>query len=288
MTILIDQNSRIIVQGIVGRAGSYFSRRMHDYGQNVVGGVAPGYGGDWALDSKVPIFDTVHECFKSTDADTSVIFVPPHAAADACFEALDAGIQNVICVSDGVPRKDTALINSRLSNQKTRLIGPNASGVFSPGKALAGIFPVERAIAGRIGVISRAGSLAFSVLDALYEHGLGVRTVIGLGEYCLAGAGFVECLDIFEMDAHTDSILLIGQPGDVQEEVAAVHILESITKPVYAYIAGESLAKLNLIGHTEMGMFDTQHSSQSKIEALSDAGVLIAKSVEAIPNLLKK
>lgn len=288
MSILIDQHSRIIIQGIVGRAGSYFSKRMHDYGQNVVGGVAPGYGGGWALDSKVPIFDTVHEGINSTDADTSVIFVPPHAAADACFEALDACIQNVICVSDGVPRKDTALINSRLFDQKARLIGPNASGVFSPGKALAGVFPVERALPGRLGVISRAGSLAFSVLDMLYENDIGVRTVIGLGEACLAGADFVDCLDLFEMDAHTDAILLLGQPGDVQEELAAAHILESITKPVYAYIAGESLAKMTLIGHTEMSMFDLQHTSLSKIEALSDAGVLIAKSLEEIPHLLKK
>ena len=288
MSILIDQHSRIIIQGIVGHAGSFFSKRMHDYGHNVVGGVAPGYGGGWVLESKVPVFDTVLDCVNSTDADTTVIFVPSHAAADACFEALDAGIQNVICVSDGVPRKDTAFINSHLFDQKVRLIGPNASGVFSPGKALAGIFPVQRAISGHIGIISRAGSLSFSVLDVLYENNLGVRTIIGLGEDCIAGANFVDCLDIFEMDANTDSILLIGQPGGVQEEMAAEYILESITKPVYAYIAGESLAEMTLVGHTDMSMFDTKHSSRAKMDALSGAGVLIAKSLEEIPCLLKK
>lgn len=288
MSILIDQNSRILIQGIIGRAGSFFSKRMYDYGNNVVGGVAPSFGGEWTLDGKVPLFDTVHECVQSTDADTSVIFVPAHAASDACFEAIDAGVENIVCVSAGVPLKDIALINSRLVGTRVTFIGPNAAGVFSPGKALAGIFPVEKSLAGNIGVISRAGSLAFTVLDMLYENDLGVSTAIGLGEDCVSGASLVDCLDVFEMDAHTDSILLIGQPGSIQEELAAAHILETITKPVFTYVAGYSLRQTNIIGHTDMCMFDTQHSSQRKIEALSDAGVLVAHSLEDIPKLLKK
>ena len=287
MSILIDQNSRIIVQGINGRAGSYFARRMHEYGNNVFGGIAPSYGGGWALDGKVPLFDTVQECVKNTDADTSVIFVPAYSAADACFEAMDAGIQNIICISAGVPIKDTAMIRSRLKHKEAILIGPNAPGVFSPEKAMAGVFPVDFAVEGRLGVISRAGSLTYDVLQTLFENGIGVSTAVGLGEDCMSGTSIVECLDLFEMDAHTDNILIIGQPGDIQEETAATHILESITKPVYAYIAGESIDPAQIIGHTEICMFYPQHYSRKKIEVLAQSGVCIAHRMQDIPGLLK-
>lgn len=287
MSILIDQKSRIIVQGIKGRTGSLFSKRMHDYSHNVVGGIAPSHGGEWVLDGKVPLFDTVKECVQSTDADTSVIFVPAYAAADAIFEAIDAGIKIIVCISAGVPLKDISLIKSALKYQDTVLIGPNAAGVVSPGKALAGVFPTELAIEGHIGVISRAGALAYDVLQTLYKSGLGVSTAVGLGEDVLSGASFVDCLEMFEMDAHTDSILLVGQPGDIQEELAARYILESVTKPVFAYIAGENINQVQIIGHTDIAMFDMQHCSQNKIEILARSGVRIARRISDIPGLYK-
>jgi len=286
MSILIDQNSRIIIQGINGKAGSFFAKRMHDYGNNVVGGIAPSHGGEWTLNGKIPLFDTVHECVQSTDADTTVIFVPAYSATDACFEALDSGIKNIICISADVPMKDIAFIKSSLQNKDAILIGPNALGVFTPGKALAGVFPVDFAIEGNLGVISRAGSLCYDVLMELYKNDIGISSVIGLGEDCLSGTSFVDCLDLFEMDAHTDSILIIGQPGYIQESLAATHILESITKPVYAYVAGVGINTNKIIGHTEICMFDSQHNAPRKIEDLSNAGVRIARNLIDISQLI--
>ena len=287
MSILIDQNSRIIIQGINGRAGSFFAKHIQAYGNNIVGGIAPAYGGGWALDGKVPLFDTVQECIQSTDADTTVIFVPAHSAADACFEALHAGIKNIICISSKVPLKDISLIKSCIKDSDAIFIGPSATGVFSPGKALAGIFPAIQAIEGDLGVISRVGSLSFDVLDLLYESNIGVSTAVGLGDNCMTGASFVDILDLFETDAHTDKILILGQPGDIQEELAATHILESITKPVFAYIVGESINPERIIGLTDLSMFDTQHRSIDKIQALANSGVQIAHRIEELPQILK-
>ena len=260
---------------------------MHDYGHNIVGGIAPAHGGEWVLDGKVPLFDTVKECVQSTDAETSVIFVPAHSATDAIFEAIDAEVKTVVCISAGVPLKDISIIKSVLKNKETLLIGPGATGILSPGKALAGIFPTELAIEGNIGVISRAGTLAYDVLQTLYQNGLGVSTAVGLGEDVLSGASFVDCLEMFEMDAHTDSILLVGQPGGIQEELAAAHVLEAITKPVFAYVAGEKNNQVQKIGYTDISMFDIQHSSQKKIEILAKSGVRIARNISEIPGLIK-
>lgn len=287
MSILVDQNSRIIIQGINGRAGSFFAKRMQAYGNNIVGGVAPAHGGDWTLEGKVPLFDTVQECIQSTDADTTVIFVPAHSAADACFEAIDAGISNIICISSKVPMKDISIIKSSIKDRDAIFIGPSATGVFSPGKALAGIFPVNKAIEGNLGVISRVGALSYDVLQLLYENNIGVSTAVGLGDNCMTGASFVDILDLFEIDAHTDRILILGQPGNIQEELAASHILESITKPVYAYIVGKSIDPENIIGHTDMSMFDAQHRSLNKIQSLANSGVQIANRIEELPLLLK-
>jgi len=286
MSILIDQKSRIIIQGINGRAGSFFAKRMQAYGNNIVGGVSPAHGGDWTLEGKVPLFDTVQECVQSTDADTTVIFVPAHSAADACFEAMYAGIRNIICVSSNVPMKDISIIKSSIKDYNAILIGPSATGVFSPGKALAGIFPVNKSIEGNLGVISRVGPLSYDVLHLLYEKNIGVSTAVGLGENCMTGASFVDILDLFETDAHTDRILILGQPGGIQEELAAAHILESITKPVYAYIVGESIDPESILGHTDMSMFDSQHLSVNKTRVLANAGVQMAHTIEEIPLLL--
>lgn len=287
MSIIIDQDSRIIIQGINGHAGSFFAKQIYAYGNNLVGGIAPSHGGDWALEGKVPLFDTVQECVQSTDADTTVIFAPAYSAADACFEAIEAGIENIICVSTGVPLKDMALMRSYLRQKDAILIGPAASGVFSPGKAMAGVFPTDFALEGNLGLISRAGSLTYDVMMTLFQHNIGISSAIGLGEDSLSVTGFVDCLDMFEMDAHTDHILLVGLPGNIQEDLAATHILESITKPVYAFVAGEGINPGHIIGHTELCMFDAQLNAQTKVEALANAGVRVAGRINDIPALIK-
>lgn len=286
MSILVDQHSRVIVQGITGRHGSFHARQIQAYANNLVGGISPGHGGEWELDGQVPIFDTVMECVSSTDANTSVILVPAFSASDAIIEAIDAGIKTIVCISAGIPIKDMLFIKALLKRTETRLIGPNSPGIFAPGVALAGVIPTDIAVQGTIGVASRSGTLTYETLNVLKQHNLGVSTALGLGDDPVVGTNFVDCLELFETDPHTDKILLIGEAGGLEEEKAADYITDNVTKPVVAYVAGTSITSVKIIGHPGIGLLEDLESPLRKQIAFHDVGVRVANFLNEIPGLL--
>ncbi|MFZ3070367.1 MAG: succinate--CoA ligase subunit alpha [Anaerolineaceae bacterium] len=287
MSILIDNKSRILVQGITGREGLYHSERMHEYGHNVVAGTSPGRGGDWVLDGKIPVFDTVRDAIDSTDANTSVIFVPAYYAADAIMESIDARVRRIICISEGIPIRDMMIVRSLLENSDSRLIGPNSPGVLTPGQAKAGIIPGNIAIPGNVGVVSRSGTLTYEVVLALKKAGIGVSSCIGIGGDPILGTNFVDCLDMFEADPHTDQIVLIGEIGGNDEELAAEFISNHVTKPVYAYIAGRSAPENRRMGHAGAIIEGKSGSAKSKMEILMRAGVQLFSYPEEISEVIR-
>lgn len=287
MTILLNENARILVQGITGREGLYHSERMYAYAKNIVAGTSPGHGGEWVLGDKVPVFDTVQDARESTQADTSVIFVPACAAADAIMEAIEAEIRLIVCISEGIPTKDMLKVRALLEHTESRLIGPNSPGILSPGKAKAGIIPGSIAFPGRVGVVSRSGTLTYEVVQALKDAGVGVSTCVGIGGDPIVGTSFVECLDLFESDPHTDQIVLIGEIGGNEEELAAEFILNQVTKPVYAYVAGRTAPENRRMGHAGAIIEGKTGSARSKIEALLRAGVQLFSYPEEIAEIIR-
>lgn len=287
MSILLNEEARILVQGITGREGLYHSQRMHAYAKNVVAGTSPGHGGEWVLGDKVPVFDTVQDAKDSTQADTSVIFVPAFAAADAILESIQAEMRLIVCISEGIPIKDMLKIRTLLEQSETRLIGPNSPGILSPGKAKAGIIPDSIAIPGRFGVVSRSGTLTYEVVQALKSVGVGVSTCVGIGGDPIVGTSFVECLDMFESDPHTDQIILIGEIGGNEEELAAEFIMNQVTKPVYAYIAGRTAPENRRMGHAGAIIEGSTGSARSKVETLLRAGVQMFSYPEEIAEIIR-
>lgn len=286
MSILLDQKARIIIQGITGKEGLFHAEQMRKFGSNLVAGVTPGKGGEWVLENKIPVFDSVNLAVETTGADTSVIFVPARYAADAIIEAINAKISLVICISEGIPIKDMMLVKSYLVNTKTRLIGPNSPGILSPGKAKAGIIPGNIALEGNIGVVSRSGTLTYEVIYALKSTGLGVSTCVGIGGDPIIGSTFVDILDLFERDPNTEKIIMIGEIGGSDENEAANFISNELTKPVYGYIAGETAPPDTRMGHAGAIIERGIGSAKSKIEALKASGVVIAHHPEQFPELL--
>jgi len=287
MTVLLNEQARILVQGITGREGLYHSERMHAYAKNVVAGTSPGHGGEWVLDYKVPVFDTVQDAKESTQADTSVIFVPAFHAADAIMESIEAEIRLIVCISEGIPIKDMLKVRALLEQSDSRLIGPNSPGILTPGIAKAGIIPGSIAIPGKVGVVSRSGTLTYEVVQALKKAGVGVSTCVGIGGDPIVGTSFVECLDLFESDPHTDQIILIGEIGGNEEELAAEFILNQVTKPVYAYIAGRTAPENRRMGHAGAIIEGKTGSARSKIEALLRAGVQLFSYPEEIAEIIR-
>jgi len=287
MTILLNEDARILVQGITGREGLYHSRRMHAYAKNVVAGTSPGHGGEWVLGDKVPVFDTVQDAKDSTQADTSVIFVPAFAAADAILESIQAEMRLIVCISEGLPIKDMLKIRTLLEQSESRLIGPNSPGILSPGKAKAGIMPDSIAIPGRVGVVSRSGTLTYEVVQALKNAGVGVSTCVGIGGDPIVGISFVECLDMFESDPHTDQIILIGEIGGNEEELAAEFIMNQVTKPVYGYVAGRTAPENRRMGHAGAIIEGSKGSARSKVETLLRAGVQLFSYPEEIAEIIR-
>lgn len=245
MAIILNGNSRIMVQGISGRSGSWHANRMQAYMGNVVGGTSPGHGGEWSVESKIPIFDSVLECVRSTDANTSVVFVPAYAAGDAIIEAIHAGIQNIIAVSAGIPLHDMLLIRTLAREHRCRLIGPNSAGILNPGLALAGVIPHELASAGSTAVISKAGSLLFEVLSILRDGKCGISTAISLGEDPIHGLSLPECLELLEEDPHTEEIVLIDDSSGISDEGTLNFISTKSTKKMLVFPVGGSLDKLS-------------------------------------------
>ena len=287
MSILINSHTKVLVQGITGNEGLFHSKQMLYYHTQVVAGVTPGKGGEWVLDGKIPIFESVRTAVEATGANATAIFVPAKYAADAIFEAVDASLPLIVCITEGVPIQDMMQVMQYVRQSKCRLIGPNCPGVLTPGEAKLGIIPGSIAIPGNIGVVSRSGTLTYEVLYALKKAGKGVSTCVGIGGDPVKGSSFVDMLELFEADARTDEIVLIGEIGGNDEEVTAEYITRYMTKPVYAYIAGVSAPLGKRMGHAGAIIEGNVGTAAGKISALELAGVKVAKHPEEIVDLIQ-
>ncbi len=288
MSILIDERTRVIVQGITGRDGSFHARGMIEYGTKVVAGVTPGKGGTTFADS-IPIYNTVREAQTQTGANASVIYVPAAFAADAVLEATDAGLPLVVCITEGIPVADMLEVWSVLEQKgTTRLVGPNCPGVISPGKSKIGIMPGFIHEPGRIGLVSRSGTLTYEVVKALSDAGMGQSTCIGIGGDPIIGTNFVDVLGLFATDAETDAVVVIGEIGGTDEQEAAAFIREHFTKPVVAFIAGQTAPPGRRMGHAGAIVSGATGTAEEKMRAFAAAGVAVASVPSEIPVLLKE
>jgi len=285
MSILVDTNTRLIVQGITGNEGLFHTAQMLAYGTNLVGGVTPGKGGERVLDGRLPVFNSVKAARNATDANATVIFVPARFATDAILEAADAGIPLIVCITEGVPVQDMMRVRSYLDQKKVRLVGPNCPGLLTPGEAKVGIIPGDISITGNIGVVSRSGTLTYEVLFAMKNLGLGASTCVGIGGDPVNGMNFLDVLELFEHDPRTDKVIMIGEIGGNDEEKAALYI-STMTKPVVAFIAGLTAPAGKRMGHAGAIMEAGAGSARDKVKALEAAGVKVARHPEELPALL--
>jgi succinyl-CoA synthetase alpha subunit len=286
MSILVNKNTRLLIQGITGQEGLFHTEKMVSYGTNVVAGVTPGKGGEWVLNGKIPVFDSVKIAKNATGANATVIFVPARFAADAMFEAADAGMELIVCISEGVPVSDMMRVRNIMDQKGVRLVGPNCPGLLTPGEAKVGIIPGNIAIPGNIGVVSRSGTLTYEVLYALKNLGLGVSTCVGIGGDPINGTNFIDTLEMFQEDPDTEKIVLIGEIGGTDEEQAAEFITQYVTKPIAGFIAGLSAPSGKRMGHAGAIVQGGTGLAEDKIKALEAAGVKIAQHPEEIPSLL--
>jgi succinyl-CoA synthetase alpha subunit len=288
MSILIDKNTRLIVQGITGNEGMFHTEQMFAYGTNIVGGVTPGKGGEWVLNDKVPVFDSVKLAVDATGANCSVIFVPARFAPDAMFEAADAGIPLIVCITEGVPVQDMMRVRNYLDQKRVRLVGPNCPGMLTPGESKVGIIPGNIAIPGNVGVVSRSGTLTYEVLYAMMNVKLGASTCVGIGGDPVNGTNFIDVLELFEHDPQTEKLVLIGEIGGTDEEKAADFISKKMTKPVVAFIAGQTAPAGKRMGHAGAIIEGGAGTAADKVKALEAVGVKVARHPEEIATLLKK
>lgn len=286
MSILIDKSTRLIVQGITGRDGLFHAKMMKEYGTNVVGGTSPGKGGT-SIDG-IPVFNTMYEAVEQTEANTSIIFVPARFAADGIMEAADAGIQLIICITEGIPTLDVIKAYKFVEEKGTLLIGPNCPGLISPGKSMVGILPGQVFQKGNVGIISRSGTLTYEIVYHLTVNGMGQSTAIGIGGDPVVGIHFCKLLEMFENDPETEAIVLIGEIGGNAEEQAAEYIRNHINKPVVAFIAGQSAPPGKQMGHAGAIISGGSGSAKGKMEALEAAGIRVAQEPSDIPKLLKQ
>ena len=284
MSILVDRNTRLLVQGITGREGRFHTRRMLEYGTKVVAGVTPGKGGDWV--DGVPVFDTVKEAVEATGANTSIVYVPARFAPDAIYEAADGGIKLIVCITEGIPILDMIKVKAYLDQKGVRLIGPNCPGVITPGEAKVGIMPGHIHRPGNVGVVSRSGTLTYEVVHALTASGLGQSTCVGIGGDPIIGTGFVDVLAMFEEDPLTDKVVLIGEIGGTDEERAAEFIVGRMTKPVVAFVAGRTAPPGRRMGHAGAIIEGGTGTAAEKIAAFEAVGVKVARYPAEIPALL--
>lgn len=286
MSILIDKSTRLVVQGITGRDGLFHAKMMKEYGTDVVGGTSPGKGGT-SIDG-MPVFNTMYEAVEQTEANTSIIFVPARFAADAIMEAADAGIQLIVCITEGIPTLDVIKAYKFAEEKGALLIGPNCPGLISPGKSMVGILPGQVFQKGNVGVISRSGTLTYEIVYHLTVNGMGQSTAIGIGGDPVVGIHFCKLLEMFENDPETEAIVLIGEIGGNAEEQAAEYIRNHISKPVVAFIAGQSAPPGKQMGHAGAIVSGGSGSAKGKIEALEAAGIRVAQEPSDIPKLLKQ
>lgn len=288
MSILVDKNTRLLVQGITGNEGTFHSRAMLAYGTNIVAGVTPGRGGQMAVDGKVPVFNTVAEAVKETGANCSVIYVPaPLNAADSVREAAAAGVPLVVCITEGVPAMDMVSTYAFVQEQGARLIGPNCPGLLTPGEAKVGIIPGNIAKPGPVGVVSKSGTLTYEAVDALTRLGLGQSTIVGIGGDPIIGTSFVDVLELFQNDPATEAIVLIGEIGGDAEIQAARYIKDHVTKPVVSFIAGQTAPPGKRMGHAGAIISGGEGTAQEKIAALEAVGAKVAKMPTDIAQLVK-
>jgi succinyl-CoA synthetase alpha subunit len=276
MAILVDRDTKLVVQGLTGREGSFHGLRNREYGTDLVAGVTPGKGGQDV--EGVPIFDTMHEAATETGANTGMVFVPPPFAADAIFEAADAGIGTIICITEGIPAHDMLRVYNHLRGTPSRLIGPNCPGVLSPGKANVGIIPAHFFSEGAIGLVSRSGTLTYQIGNELAQLGFGNSTIVGIGGDPIIGSSFIDVIDLFEEDDQTELIVMCGEIGGDEEEKTAEHIAEHITKPVIGYIAGFTAPPGKRMGHAGAIVSGSSGTAQAKAEALEARGVRVGKN----------
>lgn len=286
MSILIDKNTRVVVQGITGKEGSFHTGQMIAYGTKVVAGVTPGKGG--TEHQGVPIFDTVADAIKETGANASVIYVPPPFAADAIMEAADAGLALAVCITEGIPALDMVRAFDYLRDRTTRLIGPNCPGIISPGKCKIGIMPAHIHAEGRIGVVSRSGTLTYEAVHQLTNLGLGQSTAIGIGGDPVIGTGFVDALLLFEADPDTDAVVMIGEIGGTAEEQAASFVRDHMTKPVVGFIAGQTAPPGRRMGHAGAIIAGGKGTAGEKMTAMQAAGIRVVRSPADIGDEIKQ
>tara|TARA_B100001123_G_scaffold363763_3_gene421715 strand:- start:406 stop:1278 length:873 start_codon:yes stop_codon:yes gene_type:complete len=286
MAVLLTRDTRLLVQGITGREGSFHARQAAEYGTQVVAGVTPGRGG--GAQNGVPIFDTVAEAVRETGANASVVFVPPPVAADAVMEAADAEVALIVCITEGIPTLDMIRALEFLRSRQSRLIGPNCPGLISAGQGKAGIIPGHICLEGRVGVVSKSGTLTYEAIYQLTQLGLGQTTCIGIGGDPLIGTSFIDALELFEADDETEAVVLIGEIGGHAEEDAAAYIKEQIQKPVVGFIAGQSAPPGRRMGHAGAIISGGQGTADSKMVALSAAGVEVVQSPAEIGEAVAK
>lgn len=286
MAVLIDRATRLVVQGITGREGSFHALRNKSYGTQVVAGVTPGKAGQ-SVDG-VPVFDTVAEAVAESRANTSLVFVPARFGADAVFEAVDAGVSVIVCITEGIPVMDMARVYNYLRGKEHVLIGPNCPGLISPGKANVGIIPDEICIEGPVGLVSRSGTLTYQIVHELTQRGMGQSTCIGIGGDPIIGSGFVEILERFEADPETRVVILVGEIGGDDEERAARFISERMTKPVVAYVAGFTAPPGKRMGHAGAIITGSRGTAQAKAEAFESAGVRVGRNPTQVADYVKE
>lgn len=276
MSIFIDNGTRLVVQGITGRDGSFHTKQMLEYGTKVVAGVTPGKGGQ-LFEGTVPIFDTVQDAVRATGANTSVIYVPPMFAADAMMEAAAAGIQLIVCITEGVPVLDMTRVYPYVKEHGARLIGPNCPGLITPGQSKVGIIPGRICMTGNVGVVSRSGTLTYEIVNQLTLAGIGQSSCVGIGGDPINGTNFIDCLAAFEADPQTKAVAMMGEIGGTDEQEAAVFIKEHMTKPVVGFIAGQTAPPGRRMGHAGAIISGSAGTAAEKIEAFHAAGMGVAK-----------
>lgn len=276
MSILVDEHTRVVVQGITGREGTFHTQQMKAYGTKIVAGVTPGKGG--TVHEGVPVFNTVEQAVRETEANTSVIYVPAAFAADAIMEAADAGIALIVCITEGIPALDMVRVMAFLKDRPTRLIGPNCPGVISPGKCKVGIMPGHIHRAGSIGVVSRSGTLTYEAVWQLTQRGLGQSTCVGIGGDPIVGTNFVDVLRLFEQDEQTEAVVLIGEIGGTAEEEAAAFVRAYMTKPVIGFVAGQTAPPGRRMGHAGAIISGGRGTAAEKMRAMEEAGIHVVRS----------
>ncbi len=286
MPVLVNKDSRVIVQGFTGKEGTFHASQMIEYGTPVVGGVTPGKGGQTHLD--LPVFNTVAEAVEKASANTSVIFVPPPFAADAIMEAADAGIKVIICITEGIPVQDMVKVKAFLEDRDSRLIGPNCPGVITPGQAKCGIMPGFIHVPGRVGIVSRSGTLTYEAVDQVTKAGLGQSTCIGIGGDPIVGTTTKEAVELLMNDPNTDGIIMIGEIGGNMEADAAHYIKENGTKPVVGFIAGQTAPKGRKMGHAGAIIGGKEDTAEAKMKIMAECGIHVVKSPAEIGETMAK